>query len=471
MPWTLLRRAALRHLLRYERHETSHRPTQKGEPVYPGLAGQRFAPPHQGLEDARAEWRRQEKREETMEAFKGISGLLAAIWLCAATPWPAHALDKVIIANVDALSGPISALGADVRRGLHLAVDQINAAGGIKALGGAKIDLVDYDNQSKVELAQSMTERAIADGAIAIIGNSSSAAALAATTVAERAGVPIVVSGASANQLVARGYKFTFKINPNSDVIEDDKGALTAFFSDAGIHLKRIVHVYEDGAFGQTNQSIYERLAPELGVGLEPITFKVGTGDMSGLISRLRRTDAEAVVFSGYLPDAITFTNSAYQARIVRPYMHVGISLADENFRKAVPPEARNNLFGYQYFNPDVKIEGNENGPRNFFDAYVKAYGMPPGFIGANAWTSMMVLKKALETAGTTDPKALRDALSGTTFGPSDGHIMPYAEVKFNDAGLNVNANLLTIQDQNGTIVVVWPQKYATGKPRLNAAN
>jgi len=398
--------------------------------------------------------------------------LAATGWLLAASAAmtvTSRAEDTIRIANVDSLSGAISALGTDVYRGLHLAVDQINANGGVKSLGGAKIELVDYDNQSKVELAQSMTEKAIADGAVAIIGNSSSAAALASTTVAERARIPIVISGGSAEQIVQRGYRYTFKINPNPNSIDKDTEASLENFFSGDVVLKKLIHVHEDGAWGQDVNHIYETVAPAMKIGLEEVPYKFGTSDMSGLISRLRRTDGQALVFTGYLPDAITFSNAYGQAGLRFPYMHVGISLTDGNYTKAVSAQARDNFFGYQYFNPDIVVKGNEKGPRAFADAYKAKFGVDPGFISANAWTSMMVLHKALETAASTEPQKIRDALAANTFGPADGHIMPYPEVKFDATGLNVNANLMTIQQQDGKIVVVWPLEYATGKARVIA--
>ncbi|MBX3529386.1 MAG: ABC transporter substrate-binding protein [Rhizobiaceae bacterium] len=382
----------------------------------------------------------------------------------------AYAQDKIRIASVDGLSGVTSSLGQDVSRGLHLAVEQINAAGGIKSLGGAQIEFVEYDTQSKVDVAQSQAEKAIAEGAIAIIGNSASAASLATTTVAERAQIPIMVSGGSADQITQRGYKYTFKINPTIALsYANTKAYLENFFS-GDVKLKRLVHVHEDGAFGQSvNNNSYAALAKDLGFELVAVPFKTGSADMSGLISQLRRESGEALVFTGYVPDAITFVNAARQARVSFPFFDAGISINDKNFKAAVPVELRDGLVGYQYFNAAVKVPGNEDGPAKFDKAFRERWGDEPGFISANAWTSMMVMAKALEAAGSTDSGKLRDALAAVEFGPADGHIMANPMVKFDATGQNMYMNLLTVQQQGDKLEVVWPAEYATSKLRISA--
>jgi len=375
----------------------------------------------------------------------------------------AYAQDSIRIASVDTLSGPTSAISQGVSRGLQLAVEQINAAGGIKALGGAKIELVEYDTQGKTDLVQSQAEKAISEGAVALIGMAVSGVALPATTVAERAGIPALTSSAVADQLTQRGYKYTFKILSSAAMGRDNIANYLKHFFSGELKLTRLIHVHEDGAFGQSvEEIIYKPLAGVLGYELVSMPFKSGSADMSGLISQLRRQEAEALIFTGYGPDAITFVNSARQARVHFPYFDVGINIQDKNFLATVSAENRDKLIGYQFFNPVVRPVGNEDGPAEFDKAYRARWGEAPALHSANGWTSMMVMAKALEQAGSTDGAKLRDALSAVEFTPADGHILANPSVKFDETGQNINYTMLTVQQAGENVVPVWPSDFAT---------
>jgi branched-chain amino acid transport system substrate-binding protein len=394
--------------------------------------------------------------------------LAAATVAAGFTLWASAAAAQATIrvANIDALSGPAASIGVGQEQGMRIALDEINAAGGIRSLGGAKLEVVNYDTQSTVQAAQSQAEKAISEGAVAIIGGAQSAPTLTVSTVAERAKIPMIAGTAAAQEITTRGYQYTFRLGvPPSLSTRSVGDDMLYFFKSSNRPLKTLVHVYEDGPFGQSVQAIYSKLAEQYGFKLETMSFKTGSADLSGLASRLKRVEADGMVFTGYTPDCITFTEALRESNISFPYMNLGTSLIEDAYVKAIGWKSMEGFVGYQYFNQHLKPKGNEGGPVKFYDAYRKKYGAEPPFTASFGYTMLRTLAKALNAAGSTDPQKLRDAISKVELTAADGHIMPYSAVKFDSTGQNLNGNIMVVQALKGRFDVITPVDYATAKP------
>src|SRR5690606_27142996 len=126
--------------------------------------------------------------------------------------------EVIKIASLHPLSGAAAADGQQMDNGAKLAAEAINAAGGIKSLGGAKIEIVSADSQGKPEVGQSEAQRVIQDGAVGIVGAYQSAVSANIATVAERNKVPFVIDVSSAGSILSQGYKYTFRVQPSASV-------------------------------------------------------------------------------------------------------------------------------------------------------------------------------------------------------------------------------------------------------------
>jgi len=126
----------------------------------------------------------------------------------------ATAQEKVRIGVVLPLSGQFAVGGQNVKRGYDLAAEDINKTGGVKALGGAQIELVYADNQGKQEVAIGETERLIQEEKVAaIMGSWHSATTIAGTQAAERLKTPWIIEVSSANIILERGFKYVTRVN------------------------------------------------------------------------------------------------------------------------------------------------------------------------------------------------------------------------------------------------------------------
>jgi branched-chain amino acid transport system substrate-binding protein len=123
---------------------------------------------------------------------------------------------EIIIGHIHPLSGFLAFDGQGLENGVKLAIQEINDAGGIKSMGGAKLKLMAADSEGKPDVAIREVERMAKAGAVAITGCYQSSVTLVATQIAEKYKVPFVVSVAVADEVTSRGFKYTFRIQPNA---------------------------------------------------------------------------------------------------------------------------------------------------------------------------------------------------------------------------------------------------------------
>ena len=158
--------------------------------------------------------------------------LVALLVVVGVTLWGTTVLagEKVAelkIGAVLSLSGGAANQGVQTKTGAIIAADEINAKGGIPALGGAKIKLIFGDSQSKPDVGASETERIIQRENVPVMfGAYQSAVTMVATEVAERYKVPWLVTGSVADKITERGFKYVFR--PNNKAIYDAKEQLEA---------------------------------------------------------------------------------------------------------------------------------------------------------------------------------------------------------------------------------------------------
>src|SRR5262249_28503693 len=149
------------------------------------------------------------------------------------------------------VSGALSYSGQQGRIGATIAIEELNAAGGIKALGGAKIEALLGDAQSTPEGGNAEVEKMNAAGVAAVVGGDSSSICLAASQTAARYDLPYVVDVGVVDSIVTRGLKNTFRFGPGFGVIAKTAlDNLVTINDQAGKPAKTAMIIHEDSAFG-----------------------------------------------------------------------------------------------------------------------------------------------------------------------------------------------------------------------------
>src|SRR5258708_37843626 len=190
-------------------------------------------------------------------APRGTLGFAAAMRAQATT---------VKIGVLHPVTGALSYSGTQPRAGALMAIDEITAAGGIKALGGAKLEPVLADAQSRPDAGAAEVDKLNEAGVAAIVGPYASAIAIATTQAAARHNLPHVVDVGTADQVVTRGLTTTFRFSPGvSSIVQFGIDSLTRINDAAGKPVKTVFIVHEDSAFGTTTANVLNTELPQRG--------------------------------------------------------------------------------------------------------------------------------------------------------------------------------------------------------------
>ena len=243
-----------------------------------------------------------------------LTGLLLSLCTTLATAAPPATIK---IGALYPYSGALALLGEESSRGLELAVEEINASGGIQ--GGKKIEIVKADaadpNQAVGE-ARRLTSVA---GVQAIFGTYASTLAFAASQVAELSGVPYFELGAISDPITERGFKYTFRTNPTSkvfgntivDLIVD---AIAPALKIPAKNLK-VAIIHEDSLYGTTVAGFEKQRAKDKGLNVvEVMPYSKDTVDMSSLILRLKGANVDVVLQTSYVNDSVLFFRQMKEA-------------------------------------------------------------------------------------------------------------------------------------------------------------
>jgi branched-chain amino acid transport system substrate-binding protein len=358
------------------------------------------------------------------------------------------------------VTGPLAFEGGLALNGLTLAVDEINASGGIKSLGGSKITLLPGDTQNKVELGNSEASRLIDQGVVAIIGPFSSLVAFSVRQVTERNKTPFLLLAAVADNLTEGGLKYTFRMQPNGKAMSTlTVSNMFEMAKNANVPIKRVAMMHEEGNFGTTMGNHVEAFAKTMGYELvQRIPYNLRSPDLTPELSKVKASRPDLLIVSGYYGDSKIIAETAAKLRIGVSAL-VGLANAAYSNPKFIAEnrELTEHLFDGNYWHNAQSARA-----RAVFDAYQKKFGSSMSNHSVQGYQVTFVLKDSLERAGSTDRDKLRDAIAKTNL---TDQILTQESIRFDDSGEAINATPALIQVQNGKPVVVGPAKYAEAKP------
>jgi len=375
-------------------------------------------------------------------------------------PAVAPAAQTIKIGVLEPLSGPLATIGQYELDSYRLAVEDINAAGGIKSMGGAKLELVLADTECKAEVGMSQVEKLDREKVAVIMGAFQSGVTIPTTQVAEMKGIPYVVPISVADVITQRGFKYTFRACSSSyQAIERQAEFVYKYVSGLSPKpIKTVGLLYENSAFGQTNAKYQKEMAAKYGVQIvADIAYPSKSSDLSAEIAKLKAADPDVVLRTSYASDAIVITKTMIELRY-NPKFWIGFSgVSDNSYIKALGKYVEGTIF-MDPFSPKVA------GAADVMARFEKKYNKPMASFSRSVYPVVWVVADALERAGSADRKKLRDALAKTNIPPGErGNIMPYT-MSFDETGQNVNAQYNADQYQNGGWKVVWPEKWGEAK-------
>ena len=398
--------------------------------------------------------------------------LLSTVAACAAMvagvqPIQAQA-KEVEVALIAPLTGPWARSGDLMRKGAEMAIEDFNAAGGIKALGGAKMKLHSVDAGDKPETARNAAQRMISQypNLSGATGSWLSSFTLAITEVTEREQLPMLTLSFS-GQITDRGFKYIFQTSPiASSMSEGGASALIDLGRRAGVNVKKVAIVQDNTAapMGFTKPMREGDLLKKLQV--ENVYDEIYTpplSDASAPVQKLRQTR----------PDALFLILTPLQ-----DYKIFLDKMAEMGLGKGRLPAMGNNG---TLNSPDVlniigkdKIEGMMNisanhagkGMEKLIAEFKARKGEPwMGQDPASTYGDMWIFKEAMEICKCSDKVGVANAIRNmdTTEGPAK--FFPGGRVAWDEKGRRKDAKLVITQWQNGVPVVVAPADIASAAP------
>lgn len=402
-------------------------------------------------------------RKSTQRSFK-FAVWMAALAVTAVLPnlsGTAGAADKVVrIGNIIPLSGPSASVGQQGKNAREMAVEEINAAGGIKSLGGAKLEMLYADSESKPEKGVAEAERMINTEKVHLLtGCWNSAVTYPTTAVAERYGIPFVVPVSVADKITEQGFKTVFRIAAKDSWWTRDQFAfLTDMQKEFGTPIKKLAFVYENGDWGKGFAEQWRELAKKGGYEVvldEP--YPSTATDLSPVVQKIRRAQPDALLLVSNAADAILLTNTLAEYKVkLKAIIGSGGGHADPSFLTAVGENARN-LFDIVEWETDV----NKPGVKEINAKFKKRYGYNLAGEAVDAYIATYVIADALERAGSLDPEKIRKALAETNLRSGPAMIASYDAIEFDSSGQNKHAALSIVQigDVGSGLerITVWP--------------
>jgi branched-chain amino acid transport system substrate-binding protein len=356
------------------------------------------------------------------------------------------------------VSGALSYSGQQGRLGATIAIEEINAAGGIKALGGAKIDAVLGDAQSTPEGGNAEVEKMNSAGVAAIVGGYASSICLAASQTAARYDLPYVVDVGVADNIVTRGLKNTFRFGPGFGVIAKTAlDNLVALNDQAGKPAKTVMIVHEDSLFGSGLAKLLNAQLPERGFNvLETMPHPTPTRDFNNVVLKIKAANPDIVIPADYYNEYVLLARTMQQQR-VRPkaiYSVLGGAASSYKFVKEFPEAAQYIMDCNHWFDP-------RNPKALALRKKVEAQGQFYTYEVYMNYSSVLLVADALQRAGSAERAKITAALESSTF---SGHVMPYGPTKFVN-GQNTGAAPVNTQVLGNDIQVILPSTFATAKP------
>jgi branched-chain amino acid transport system substrate-binding protein len=356
------------------------------------------------------------------------------------------------------VTGPLSWSGTQSRLGAQMAIEAINDGGGIRSLGGAKIEPLFADAQSKPDVGVAQVQKLNEAGVTAIVGPYASSIALATTQEASKFGIPCVVDVAVVDQLVERDLTNVFRFGPGlTKIVGSGLANLVAINNAAGKPTKTAMLVHEESAYGSGMATVLNAKLPAAGFEvLETIKHANPTRDFNNIVLKIKALKPDLLIPSNYYEEFVLLARTMQQQK-VRPkavYAILGGGASNFRFIKEFPEAAEYMMDCNHFYNPRdpaaLELKKQVDSKGNFFTYEI--------FLN---YECVRLLADAIETAASSNRATVNQALSASRWSKT---FMPYGPTQF-VKGQNQGATPINTQVLEGQLEVIYPAEYATAKP------
>jgi branched-chain amino acid transport system substrate-binding protein len=352
-------------------------------------------------------------------------------------------------------SGYQAGIGQDCQRGVDI------AGGILKDLGYPALQVINADTESNVDVARSRAEKLIGEGAQLLVGAFDSGQSSAIAQVAEQKGVPFVINIAAAPPITEQGYKFVFRNFPTAIMILSDAFAnQKEVFASTGSAPKSVVFLVENDTFGVAMQKGISAVMPKFNMPYKianTISYDPTARDLSVEIAKAKATGADALLVVSRLNDAILLTRELVKQRwSPQAILSMGPGWYEDQYLKTLGKLSDGPLSFVPWYDPNKPLS------KKLEEVLAKAHpGLNLNTNHVYTFEALLVAADAYKRAGSTDPKALAEAVRTTHI---TNNVSPGPGIMFNAKGQNDKLKDSAIQNRGGKLVTVAPKEAANAK-------
>jgi branched-chain amino acid transport system substrate-binding protein len=354
-------------------------------------------------------------------------------------------------------SGVQGFIGQSCQKGADL------APGIIRELLGVDVEIVNADTETNVDTARTRAERLIQEGAHVLVGAFDSGQTAAVAQVAEQRGVPHIVNIAAAPQITEQGYKFVFRnFLTAPDIVRNGLALMGDLFRASNVTPQTAVFMHVNDTLGQ---AMAKEISNHAGLPFkisDSIGYDPAAKDLSLEVSKAKAAKADFLLVVCRLNDAILLRREMVKQR----WSPMGVispgspGMYEEQFFKTLGKHAEHCISNVPWYNPKAELT------RAVEKAFIKQnpndrlvfHGLNVGF----TFEALLIAADAFKRAGSTEPKALAQAIRQTDI---QSKMMLGAPIRFNAKGQVEGIASACVQNLSGTPTVVLPSANAETKP------
>ena len=350
------------------------------------------------------------------------------------------------------LTGTNSKFGEIEKRSYEIAMEEINAKGGVK---GKKLVLEFEDSQGKPEVSRSIAEKLIdVKKQPVIFGEYSSSCSKAIAAVAEERKDPYLVVTGATDDITQQNYKYVFRMNPTNAYYAS---GMISFFKEV-VKPTSIAILYESSDFGTSGAEDMVKQAEKFPMKvLVKEQYEKGAVDFKPILSKVKAARPDVIYMVSYVMDAALLMRQIKELRIeAKLYAGGAAGFAIPEFIQSAK-EAAEYVVTATLWSPQVTYPG----AKEFAEKYKKLYKDYPSYHGAEAYSALYIIKDVLTRSKSMTPDEIRSAMKATQM------MTAFGPIKFEDKEGYTNQNFmdtLVMQVIKGQHETIWPQKYATTK-------
>lgn len=383
--------------------------------------------------------------------MKKLSMMVVAVFMLSTllVP-PAIAQESIKVGIILPVTGDKAKFGEIEKKSFELALEEINAGGGIN---GKKLEFVFEDDTGRPDVARSAAEKLITKDKVVMLGGGyGSSETFAIAGVAQQNQMPFLVNTGSDDKITTQGWNFIFRLNPP---VSEYPQALESFLTEV-VKPQTAAILYENTNFGSAGSKEFQQTCERLGIKVVMSEgYEHGGVDFKPLLIKVKQYKPDLVYMISYIMDASLLMRQSMELRL-NPKLFVGgaAGFTLPEFLKNAG-KASNLVYSATLWYQTLPFPG----AKEYYDKFVKKFGMETEYHGAEAYAAAYVIADALKRTKSLQAEDIRQALLATdmmtVFGP----------VKFIAYGKMTNQNKLPtylVQWIDGKLELVWPKESAS---------